>query len=193
MLGGCLHVALSQMGVQIFDLYAEDAGRIRGCSSSKEGDSIYTPTRLRGGNDWPTLVWEAGLSESLPHLRIDAGWWLDNAGGDVEIVVLVSANRQQRKITIEKWCLQVTPANRPNTRQRPNLVPTRMQQITITTSPPGNTIPSTINTQYVVTGAPLVLEFRKIFLRAPMPPETDIIYPAAQLLAFANFWWNRYW
>ena len=107
-------------------------------------------------------------------MRIDAGWWLDN----VEIVVLVSANRQQRKITIEKWCLQPPPANMPNTRQRPNLVPTRMQQIIITT---------------VVIGAPLVLEFRKIFLRAPMPPEADIIYPAAQLLAFVNFWWNRYW
>jgi hypothetical protein len=50
-----------------------------GRTVSKEGDSCYCPLGTRpNADDWPTLVIEAGVSESLTKLREDAKWWLTN-------------------------------------------------------------------------------------------------------------------
>ena len=44
-------------------------------------------------------------------------------------------------------------------------------------------------TRYVVTGAPLILEFEKLLLRAPVLPEGDVIFTAADLQALADEFW----
>jgi hypothetical protein len=66
-------------------------------------------------------------------------------------------------------------ANPPN---QPSQSPTQIQAITI--DPNSNT----------VNGAPLTLEFRKIFLRQAVPPlEHDFTFTAQDLSAFAtNIW-----
>src|SRR2546429_3620955 len=61
----------------------------------------------------------------------------------------------------------------PQNRSR---VPTKMKSITI--------IPNN------VTGAPVVLEFQKVFLRPAVAPESDIIFTAQELSAWAAFFWN---
>ena len=40
-----------------------------------------------------------------------------------------------------------------------------------------------------VTGAPLTLDFEKIFLRAPMLPESDVVFTAQDLTEWANVLW----
>lgn len=55
-------------------------------NSAKEGDSSYRPRSFRTGQDWPTLVFQGGASESLRLLRSDARWWLTHSGGEVKIV-----------------------------------------------------------------------------------------------------------
>jgi fermentation-respiration switch protein FrsA (DUF1100 family) len=47
-------------------------------STSKELDASFKPS-YRGKHGWPSLVIEAGLSESLVKLRRDAAWWLTNS------------------------------------------------------------------------------------------------------------------
>ena len=61
------------------------AGRFEGRKSSKEGDKAYKPLPARRRDeDWPTIVFESGLSESLRRLRVDARWWLEKSGGSCE-------------------------------------------------------------------------------------------------------------
>ena len=144
---------------------------------SKEGDSALKPLNMRPrGADWPTIVLESGWSESLTKLRRDAHIWLERSRGDVKIVLLFSISRTARTIIIEKWENGPVPANRPATRSITTQTPTQIQAITIDSNN--------------VTGAPLTLEFRKIFLRQALPPmEHDFTFTAQDLSAFAtNFW-----
>ncbi len=132
--------------------------------------------------DFPTLVFEAGVSESLPRLRNDAKWWLSNSGGQVKIVLIISIQEGTRTIEIEKWETRLAAATGRVTRSArpPAQVPTRIQQITI--DPNG------------VAGAPLILHFHLIFLRAidqnAVPPEHDFTFTAQDLQNWANDFWN---
>jgi hypothetical protein len=144
-------------------------------SSSKETDSAYRPRSFRPNKtDWPTIVFESGVFESLSQLRFDAGWWLGKSGGAVKIVIIISVERAPQTLQIEKWELAPMSGSRPSTRAFPNavnipppLIPMKTQEITIV--------------QDTITGTPLVLEFDKIFLRPAVPPETDITLTAQEL------------
>src|SRR5271170_4913428 len=47
-----------------------------------KSDSSFRPSSHRPNNtDWPTIVIESGVSETLRHLRFDADWWLRKSGG----------------------------------------------------------------------------------------------------------------
>jgi len=159
------------------------ATRYQGRDVEKEADSSYKPRSLRPlKTDWPTIVLESGVSESLPQLRTDASWWLRNSGGDVKIVLIFSVKRTTRTIHIEKWENVPAPVTRPHTRLTPPgmLVPTSIQQIDI--SPNG------------VQGSPLILHFDRIFLRLPnpnaVPAEHDLIFTAQDLQTYATDLWN---
>jgi hypothetical protein len=164
-----------RMGIQGDEISGVGAGRYKGNSSSKEGDSAMKPLLSRPNNtDWPTIVFEAGLSGSLVRLRTDAAWWLRNSNGDVNIVVIISLQRAQSRIQIEKWELG---GGGPQTRSGSNNpAPTKVKEITID-----------LNN---VTGAPLVLEFQKILLRPAIPPETDFIFTAQELSGWAATIWR---
>ena len=150
---------------------------------SKEGDSAFKPLSMRPHKaDWPTIVIESGWAESLTKLREDSSHWLEISRGDVKIVLLFSIGRTARTMIIEKWENRPVPANRPATRSITSAAapqtPTQIQAITID---------SNSNT---VNGAPLTLEFQKIFLRQAVPPlEHDFTLTAQDLWTFAtNFW-----
>ena len=148
--------------------------------ASKEGDTAFKPLSMRPREaDWPTIVIEAGWSESLRKLRLDAGFWLEDSGGDVKIVLLISIGRRARTMIIEKWENRSVSPNRPFTRSNTTQIPTQIQAITID---------SNSNT---VNGAPLTLEFRKIFLRQAVPPlEHDFTFTAQDLSTFATIFWG---
>jgi hypothetical protein len=170
---------IRQMGLtERRDFKDMGATTYRGTSTSKEADSCFRPLAFRPNRlDWPTLVFEVGVSESLRKLRNDARWWLANSGGLVKIVHIFHINRGSRTILIEKWeCTPatVTPAIRSN--RPPAQIPTQIQTITID--------------QNGVTGRlPLVLHFQNLLLRQPTPPEQDVTYTAQDLQGLANDIW----
>lgn len=148
---------------------------------SKEADTAFKPlTHRPNPADWPIIVFEAGVSESLSQLKNDARWWLSNSGGQVKIVLIFSIQAGSRTIQIEKW--ETRPATGRTTRsnQPPAQVPRQIQQIVID---PNN-----------VAGAPLILHFHLIFLRAinqnAVPPEHDFTFSAQDLRDWANDFWN---
>ena len=168
------------MGVPRNRLYPLGAGRFEGRNSSKEADSAYKPLPARSGeSDWPTIVFQSGLSESLGRLRTDAEWWLIESEGQVKIAILISIRPALSELCIEKWELGL--AERPmmcaisSNAQYPSQAPTCIQTINIDHN--------------TVTGTPLTLEFEKIFLRPPMLPESDLVFTEQDLLTWANNFW----
>jgi hypothetical protein len=178
-------IALVTMGRRLasYEFHSVGATTFRVPGSSKEADSAYRPRSFRPNKtDWPTIVFESGVSETLSQLRFDAGWWLGKSGGAVKIVIIISIERAPQTLQIEKWELAPMTGRRPPTRAFPNapnipppLIPTKMHEITIL--------------QNTVTGAPLVLEFDKIFLRPAVLPETDITFTAQELSTWAAGIW----
>ncbi|CAG8144493.1 unnamed protein product [Penicillium salamii] len=72
----------------------------------KEPDSSFflgNPSATGGPVVWPSLVLEAGISESLPQLRADAQWWYANSGNRTKIVVLISTQSNLSDVVIEIW------------------------------------------------------------------------------------------
>lgn len=63
---------LPQMGLSAFDIFSVGGTRFTGNTNSKEADSAFKPLSRERTTDWPTLVIESGMSESLARLRVDA-------------------------------------------------------------------------------------------------------------------------
>jgi len=83
---------------------------------------------------------------------------------------------------IEKWCLAL-PAN-PNPANTP--VPTKVHEIIVIENPTAPPLPHS----YTITGAPLIVEFNKMFLRQPIPPEHNIVLTQANLWDLVESVWH---
>ncbi|KIN02409.1 hypothetical protein OIDMADRAFT_144956 [Oidiodendron maius Zn] len=159
--------------------------------NSGEGDSSGGPKPdRRGHEDWPTLVIEAGDSESLPELRNDMRWWFSTSNHEVKIVILAKFNHGERSIMLEKWEEEERAPRQgaATTRWSAAMEPVLQQTITITydnTGDPGNAA------SYTVNGGALVLEFRLLFLRDPGPGEGDIVFSIPELQSYAADVWPR--
>lgn len=196
MLATMLQNRLLLMGLPEFSLIPLGAARFQGIRRNKEGDSTFKPSTRNQDTDWPSIVFECGLSESLAMLRHDAKWWLTDSQDAVKIVVIISVTRRAKTLQVEKW-VDAT-AHRLTTRAHPDPsapVPTAEAVITITgnasaptTGAPQPAPPS----QYTVTGAPLLLELEKLLLRPPVASESDVIFTEAALESWAAAFWNSF-
>ncbi|AEO66904.1 uncharacterized protein THITE_2115455 [Thermothielavioides terrestris NRRL 8126] len=144
-----------------------------------EGDSAGGPSAARRGpGSWPTLVIEAGASETLPQLRADMRWWFSASAHEVKIVLLAKFDQQQQVIIIERW----------EEEQGGNalLEPVRRQEITIRRD--GTARPAS----YQVTRGALVLSFQLLFLRTPDPQqgEGDFVIDVPDLQWYATQVWD---
>jgi hypothetical protein len=114
------------------------------------------------------VVIEAGWSESLGRLRIDAEWWLSAQipPNNTTLVVLISFKRAQRTFHLEKYELAAVSKG-INTRAAPlgvrNIaMRTGQVKICLQTDPP------------TIDGAPFELPFTGIMRRALIATERDI-------------------
>jgi len=85
-------------------------GRLGG--RSKEADVGYKPRSRRMEDEWPSFVIEVGVSESVAMLLRDAAFWITNSDGRTRIVIVLSVNRRDRRILVERW--EEVPRRRPN-------------------------------------------------------------------------------
>ncbi|KAK7429746.1 hypothetical protein QQZ08_003772 [Neonectria magnoliae] len=161
-----------------------------GDSDSGEGDSTGGPYPERHYlGAWPTLVIEAGYSQTLLELRNDIRWWFGTLDHKVKIVLLVKFDQSARSIIIEKY-IEAPARIRPGattTRAAARLEPTCAQVITITENQnPGNPM------SYYVTRGALRLEFDLLFLRQPRQGEGegDIVISIQQLQQYAERIWG---
>ncbi|KAK3364020.1 hypothetical protein B0T25DRAFT_529010 [Lasiosphaeria hispida] len=134
-------------------------------TQQKEGDSGIRPDPPRSaGNQFPTLVIEAGNSESLPQLHKEKDWWFDNSPpdqpeGGVRIVLVVKVYRLTKRIVVEQW-------------HRYSQSPSATVLITPHPHKPFSLYDSS---HWVVQGAPMVIPFEDVFLRLTEGLEMDIV------------------
>lgn len=151
-----------------------------GNTSAKQGDGGFKPVPTRNKEKhWPTLIFEIGVSESLPHLRNDARWWLTNSNGDVRIVVIVTASKKTERFNIEKWQLQLVrlPPERRRTRNLSTREPASTTTISVSRQAP--------TSNWVASGN-LSIEFAEVMLRQPVPPEQDFVFTTSDLEELAD-------
>ncbi|KAK3684921.1 hypothetical protein B0T22DRAFT_499988 [Podospora appendiculata] len=158
-----------------------------------EGDSTGGPLPEREGiGKWPTLVIEAGDSETLGELHNDMRWWFRVSNHDVKIVLLAKFDRRQRHILLEKWEEEIstpplgaiTQSQATAVLQQNNVLePVKRQSITITRDETTNPV------SYNVTRGALVLGFQLLFLRDPGPQEGDIVLSIQDLQRYAERVW----
>ncbi|KAH6640269.1 hypothetical protein F5144DRAFT_589785 [Chaetomium tenue] len=135
----------------------------------KEGDSTGGPKPERASKGaWPTLVIEAGYSETLANLRLDMQRWFSMSNHEVKIVLL--AKFDGTNIILEKW-------------EEEDPEPVLRQSITITRNTATNPI------SYDVARGALVLSFRLLFLRDPGPGERDVVIGVQELGEYAENVW----
>ncbi|CAG9941319.1 unnamed protein product [Clonostachys rosea f. rosea IK726] len=147
-----------------------------GCVGLGEGDSSGHPIQpgVRSWRDWPTLVVEAGCSQSLQHLRDDMGWWFKESNHQVKIVLLIKFHPGPlEEITIEQW------RERPIGSSSVQLELTCQQVVNIARN--SATANRTLPLSYTVTGGALELRFPDLFLRDPGEGEGDIVIEVERL------------
>lgn len=152
----------------------------RGISSRKEADGAFKPWSARPrANDWPTTVFECGVSQSAPYLKADGRWWLENSLGKVNIVLLFFVSKSAKTIRIEHWGAETVP--------NPQATQGRGHPLAITPK-----IEDTILIDaHSTTGGPLELNFQKIFLREPVAAqgETNFAFTAQDLRDYYDDVW----
>lgn len=175
----CIRAKTMRMGLDMFKLHPTTTNRYSGAFSAKEGDAGLKPIPERGRkDDWPTLVIECGVSESLPRLRIDAQWWLMNSSGGVRIVIVISFNPTAEEFFLEKWQLGLPSGLNTRTRSNPGH---REPCSTASTN-----ISREATTGNFVASSELVIEFAELFLRPPVSPEENLVFTRDDLARWAD-------
>ncbi|KIH86505.1 hypothetical protein SPBR_08623 [Sporothrix brasiliensis 5110] len=173
--------------------------------SSGQADAAGWPIDSRNADDWPTLVVEAGVSQTLrlSLLQAKMRWWFDVATSNhqVKVVVLVMLDAAREAICIEKWVKTQKPGRPGATTTRQATCsglaapqPVCAQTIDITWAGPAPIMQmpkqDRAPAHFCVTGGPLVIGFGEIYLRVPNTEEHDIAIATAHLQQYASRLWQ---
>ncbi|KAL4909576.1 hypothetical protein BDW74DRAFT_174778 [Aspergillus multicolor] len=154
---------------------------------AKQADNAWLPRRTplgrqrtrfdgrdsdpRDGRPWPSVVWEAALSESGRKLKGDVRWWLRASSAEVRLVFAVNINQTHPLVVIESWVPHPQRAS-----------PFLESSVTIEKNQAGTV---------TVRGAPLVISFERLFLRPPSgEKEGDILIDQGDLKWLAGEVWE---
>ncbi|KAJ5945165.1 hypothetical protein N7516_005333 [Penicillium verrucosum] len=95
--------ALERMGLErAIDQYANADIDVNG--KKKQPDMGLGPRRTpRGCKKRPTVILEAGVSETEAKRRRDADLWLDPNRGNANVVITIKLNHKKALVKIDKW------------------------------------------------------------------------------------------
>lgn len=143
-------------------------GSTRFCEANPcmQGDSIHKTCAREKESDWPTIVFDSGLSKPLSWPRIDAKWCPSNFRGKLGSVIIISITPARRSLRLEKWCLR-RAIHAKATKAKPNSnAPTHVLQI--------------------VALAPIIFGFQDILLITLISPEGNIAITASGLVSWLS-------
>ena len=184
---GLAHEAAAAMFFRMFDrrlvslrvdntLWPVRATRYKASGGrSKEADEAYRPSTRVLPTDWPSVVVEVGVSESLSQLHTDAHFWLTQSGGQTRIVILLTVKKATRVMTIERW--EDMPRTQQTRRLSPHHNPTKMQALTLQA-----------NGQ--LSGGPLLIPASKVY--DTLPPglgQNEFTFTGQDLAQYIQDYW----
>ncbi|KAL1846952.1 hypothetical protein Plec18170_008921 [Paecilomyces lecythidis] len=172
---------LSNMGGANMALDWTGSADIETPSRTKKADQEVAPQKLPPGRSdkWPTLVIEAGFSESKSKLESDGKWWLVESHGDVKTALTIDVNKSRPEIVIQKW----VPSCTGQTRTRCQISPILEQQVVLSKRHDEQ--------KTTVSNGPLILSFQDLFLRSPGRAESDIVFMDNDLRELARIVWEK--
>lgn len=177
-LGAAIDTEISNMSLRL-ELTATGSTRVTSHDGKfvKQPDASWT---LERQPRWPTLIVEAGLSETKHKLAIDAQGWLEADGSETNIVVTGKIDRATPQVEFQPWEDTRRQLYRPITRSyRPVASGTQCVNVTRTL---GVT---------KVTGD-LTVSFEKMLDRPKRNAnEHDVVIDKAMLQAMAETVWKR--
>ncbi|KAL2822039.1 hypothetical protein BJX63DRAFT_180906 [Aspergillus granulosus] len=156
---------------------------------TKEPDCSWAPGP-RSKNPKPSFVVEVGLSESMPHLALDACGWLETPSSSVKLVITITIRRQHPEIILQQWELPTRRTNvvtgaYPISAERTAFI--RLSLTNSTISVTGESYTNGATTAITQLNLPFV----KIFSRPPQPPlERDLVITTQELRLFAEDVWG---
>jgi hypothetical protein len=166
-----IHAAEQQMG-NPFRLINEQQSDITLNTGIKRGDETLIPLDLED-REYPSVVIEVGLSETLPNLNLnrDVERWVRGSDGGIKAVITIDFKRD-REMVIRRWCLESN-------------VPVVKQETTVTRTP--------ITSTTQITNAPFIVPFDNLYLREVTAGtnEGDIQITNNQLHRLAEDVWGR--
>lgn len=162
------------------DLCSLGRSRVEAILRRKEPDQSYQPKTLPPGRSdyWPTVVIEAGYSESRSKLSADARWWLAESAGDVKTALTIAVHQTRREITVEKWEL----IERPTRQDGDKKVSVITQRAIVSQRTAGDPIR--------VTGSQINIPFEHLFLRPAGSNEGAIVFEVSDLEELATEVWR---
>ncbi|KIH86394.1 hypothetical protein SPBR_08898 [Sporothrix brasiliensis 5110] len=200
----CIQDVIKDMGLA--DQWTHDGGATfdppGDASGSGEGDSSGGPSSRHdphGDAFLPTLVIEAGVSQTLSSLKTKARWWFTASNFHMKVVVLVKLLVATSAIEIEQWGAELSgPQRHCATTTRASHAAKEAvlkQQVLINWVGPLPLPQTPLNrralSDFHVQGAPLVLRFQDLMDRPPVPAagEHDILIPEVRLQRMAKRVW----
>ncbi|KAL7962217.1 hypothetical protein V8C34DRAFT_271117 [Trichoderma compactum] len=147
-------------------------------AGAKQADSSGGPREGFPSLRFPTIVFDAGYSQTLNDPRAKASAWFADSDHNVKIVILSKLVPDQRTLISERW----------EERQDGGLVlvPGCQQRVTIAGSWAN---PSAYQ---AVESSDLMLSFQLLFLRDPGPGEGDVIIPISWIKEHAQKVWETW-
>ena len=85
----------------------------KGARRMQEGNKAYKPSMWTREDDWPSIVFEVDVCETMAQLQTtawlqqDAQFWLDFFRGETRIVIIICVNQNARSMEIQKWQAEV--------------------------------------------------------------------------------------
>ncbi|QKX58844.1 uncharacterized protein TRUGW13939_05972 [Talaromyces rugulosus] len=162
-----LHDKLRDMGNGDRQIRPFGSAHVQGEERKKRADESYQPNRLprHRSNHWPSLVVEVGYSEVQRKLESDVAWWSTESAGDVRAVITIAVDPRVKRMIICQWH------------------GTNMVYRNVLSRPYGGRMQNT-------NSNPLVIEFDRLFLRAPQGIEANITFTIDELGEFAELVWE---
>ncbi len=172
-----LKLALLGVRTSIIATGSARFGRLAG--RSKEANVSYKPISRVMEDEWPSFVIEVGVSQSLAMLRRDAAFWITNSDQRTRIVIVLSINRRDRQILVERW--EEVPKRRPN------------QSTANYSSIPGLMQSLTLNADVEYDGPSLEIPAEKLFDRLPQNiPGGEFLLTPDKLNVFNTTIWEAF-
>ncbi|GLB09328.1 hypothetical protein AtubIFM57258_005246 [Aspergillus tubingensis] len=145
--------------------------------SVKEADDSWSHPLVEPRNkDWPRIVIESAVAESMPRLRQGASWWINNSNGQVQIVILISVHKDSKRIVFEKYFPKPSVSSNTGTQLGTAYIP---DLISTTEVCYGDDPPT-------VRGPSVTLEFQRLVGREPVLSEKDVTLWPELLLEIAE-------